>query len=184
MAASLRVDVFPLCCCFVCAVAQVAINKQSSVQCRGDFRSALVDRRPFQNCIWGFPKLLFFVCGCVWWQLVGYASYHCLHKAWPSFPPRRSRASPHLCRGWTAPVGHLASGGDAQTPDQHQRTEALLLGDGRELAGPDGVGEEAVLVPRALAQRGRSADDRASGAAGCKPRSSGRLSDGVCVCVC
>lgn len=63
-------------------------------------------------------------------------------------------ASSHCIMVDRLPVGHLASVGDGQAPDQHQRTEALLPGDGRQHSGIDRMGEEALLVPRALTQNG------------------------------
>ena len=151
--------------------------------CTGSLHSLL--NRPVNKCSWFRSALVdhfrtadFFVL--FFWQFIGFASYRCVHKAWPSF----LRAAPgliSLCHGWPATIGHRVSGRDGQAPDQHQRTETLLPGDGQQHAGPDWMGEEAFILPRTLAQSGWRADDRAAGAAGCKLQST---ADWVTACVC
>lgn len=70
--------------------------------------------------------------------------------------------------GWPTTVGYLVPSWGGQTPDQHQRTEALLPGDGWRHARPDRMGEEAVLVSHVLTKIWWGTDDWA---AGCKRRS-------------
>lgn len=151
--------------CFVLFVEAVyCCFKKRSVNLSERYGEALVySSQTFSE------EILLLLDACVW--LIGHARYNSETKAWPSHspPPCAAPSLISLChRGPPATLGHRAPGGRGQTPDQHQRTEAFLPGDGGHFHGPLRVGEETVFVARPLPQNGWRTYDRAPGSAGCK----------------